>query len=119
MFWIYISLFLALIATAYIIWDRRRLMLFQRINSIAKDKTAMIRVDMSVKEVAKLTQSTISHTIDTGSAILFEYRTDIYMAIPLGGKASLISHVSDSSMMQKYRASRQKEAATRSGWGSH
>ncbi|NKQ40785.1 MAG: hypothetical protein HF962_04360 [Sulfurovum sp.] len=99
MTWLYIFIPLVLVLLTYAVLSRNRLMLFHKINSITKDKTAMVRVDISVEKLAKLTRSTISHTIDTGNAILFEYKTEVYMAIPLGDSSPLVSHVADQNMM--------------------
>ena len=103
--WIYFSVPIFSIVGVYLVWDRKRLGLFRKLNGISNDPTKMVKVDMSVSQLAKLTRSTISHTIDTGNAILFEYKTLVFMAIPLGKDAALVSKVADRSMIQKYRAS--------------
>ena len=103
--WIYFSIPIVSIVGVYLVWDRKRLGLFRKLNGISNDPSSIIKVDMSVSQLAKLTQSTISHTIDTGNAILFEYKTLVFMAIPLGENAALVSKVADRSMIQKYRAS--------------
>ncbi len=102
---IYFSIPIISIIGIYLIWDRKRLGLFRKLNGISNDPNSMIKVDMPVSQLEKLTRSTISRTIDTGSAILFEYKTLVFMAIPLGKDAALVSKVADQSMIQKYRAS--------------
>jgi len=106
MTWLYLFSPVLLIVVGYLLFDRKRLMLFRQLNRIAHDPGKVIKIEMSVPRLAALTRSTISHTIDTGNAILFEYRTLVYMAIPLGEKQALVSKVADQSMIQKYRSSR-------------
>ena len=103
MTWMYLFSPVLLIVVGYILFDRKRLILFQKLNGIAKDSSKVIKVEMSVSQLAKLMHSTISHTIDTGNAILFEYRTLVYMAIPLGEESALVSKVADQGMIQRYR----------------
>jgi len=104
--WIYFSIPIFSIVGVYLVWDRKRIGLFRKLNGISNDPSRIIKVDLSVSQLAKLTRSTISHTIDTGNAILFEYKTLVFMAIPLGEGTALVSKVADQSMIQKYRTSK-------------
>jgi hypothetical protein len=104
--WIYFSIPIFSIVGVYLVWDRKRLGLFRKLNGISNDPTRMVKVAMSVSQLAKLTRSTISHTIDTGNTLLFEYKTVIFMATPLDKDTALVSKVSDQSTIQKYRASK-------------
>jgi len=110
MLWLYLFIPVAMVIAAYAVLDRKRLLLFYRINHITRKKVEMIKIEIPVSQLERLTRSTISHTIDTGSTILFEYRTMVYMAIPLGEEASLISQVADRSMIEKYRKAKEKRA---------
>jgi len=103
--WIYFSIPIVSIVGIYLAWDRKRLGLFRKLNGISNDSSSMIKVDISVSQLARLTQSTISHPLDTGNAILFEYKTLVFMAVSLGEDAALVSKVADQGMIQKYRAS--------------
>jgi hypothetical protein len=107
MLWLYLFVPIAIAIAAYAVMDRKRLMLFYKVNHITKKKLEMIKIEIPVTQLERLTRSTISHTIDTGSMILFEYRTMVYMAIPLGEEASLISQVADRSMIDRYRKAKE------------
>ena len=108
MSWLYLFMPIVIVITLYTVLDRKRLLLFYRIKHISQGKDEMVKIEMPVSQLERLTSSTISHTINTGSALLFEYRTMVYMAIPLGENDSLVSLVADRSMIERYRKAKSK-----------